>query len=303
MMRAARFASQLGYRLDPDLLSTITREAGLLDTISRERRRDELEKVLVADDPGAGLRILADTGLLVRVSPELAAMIGVEQPPNYHRADVFEHSVLTVEASEADPLLRRAALFHDVGKPPAKVTEPRTRFPDHQKIGESLTREAMARLRYGKDDIDRTAFLVRRHMRPILYGPEWSDAAVRRFVKDCTMVYGGEVVVPLEMVFSLARADILAGSLETVEQNLALLEGLKKRIESLESVVEVVFAQSPLDGSELMELLDRPPGPWLRDAKEFLQRLVVEGRLDPEDTDEAKRLARDYISDRYGRSP
>ncbi|MHB8894559.1 MAG: CCA tRNA nucleotidyltransferase, partial [Candidatus Geothermincolia bacterium] len=177
MMRAVRFAAQLGFRIDEDLLRVIVEHAHQLDGISWERRRDELEKILGSPNPGSGVRLLVDSGLMDHVAPELGAMKGVEQPSAYHRADVLEHTLLTMGYLGPDLLLRRAALFHDVGKPPSRITDPKVMFPEHDKVGAELTRAAMRRLRYSTEEIQATVFLVRRHMRPIHYERGWSDAA------------------------------------------------------------------------------------------------------------------------------
>lgn len=295
MMRAVRFAAQLGYQIDGELLSVLESEAGLLDSISWERRRDELERILVTDRADTGIRTLVNTGLMRYVSPELAAMDGVEQPPTYHRADVLEHTLLTMMYLPADPLLRRAALFHDVGKPPAKVTSPRTSFHDHESIGEELTRRAMRRLRYGNIDIRKTAFLVRRHMRPILYDSAWSDAAVRRMRRECALVKNDTVLVPVETVFELAAADIKAGSLEKAREGLARLSELKERVDRAGEEHPVEMSRSPLDGRELMELFGRKEGPWIRDIKAHLTGLVVDGELDPDDRKGAAVRAREFL--------
>ena len=297
MMRAVRFASQLGYDIDSGLLEVLHEKAGLLDTISRERRRDELERILASPNPDGGIRTLVATGLMDYVSPEVAALAGVEQPPAYHRADVLEHTLLTMTYLGPDPLLRRAALFHDLGKPSAKVTEPKTMFPEHEKLGEALTRQAMRMLRYSNEDIQKTSFLVRRHMRPIHYRGDWSDAAVRRMIRDCTLVKEDETIVPLSAVMELARADILAGSLDTVEANLALLAELSEKVEAVQRVHAVERITSPLDGRELMGLFGRGPGPWLKEVKAYLADLVVAGELDREDKEEAARRARGFLED------
>lgn len=295
MMRAVRFASQLGYSIVPALHAALRENSPLLDSISRERRRDELERILTSEYAGAGVRMLIETGLMAFVSPEVSAMRGVEQPPAYHRADVLEHTILTIGYLEPDPLLRRAALFHDVGKPPAKVTEPKTMFPEHDKLGESLTREAMRRLRYSNDDVQKTTFLVRRHMRPIQFRSDWSNSAVRRLVRDCVLSKEGEVLVPLESVVELSRADIRAGSLETVGPNLALVDELGERIKDLQAVGKVETAHSPLDGADLMEIFGRPPGPWLKQVKEHLLHLVLEEELEQGDRDGAAGRAREFL--------
>lgn len=295
MMRAVRFAAQLGYEIDVELLGVLEIEAGLLDSISRERRRDELERILVTDGADTGIRTLVDTGLMRYVSPELASMEGVDQPQTYHRADVLEHTLLTMMYLRADPLLRRAALFHDVGKPPAKVTSPRTSFHDHDSIGEELTRLAMRRLRYGSDDIRETTFLVRRHMRPILYDSAWTDAAVRRMRKECALVKDDTVLVPVETLFELAAADIKAGNLEKAGEGLARLSELEERVNRAGEEHPVEMSRSPLDGRELMELFGRKEGPWIRDVKAHLTGLVVDGELAPHDRKEAAIRARAFL--------
>lgn len=300
MMRAVRFAAKLGYSIVPALYEVLLENASLLESISWERRREELERILVSEYAGAGVRMLVETGLMDYVAPEVSAMGGVEQPRAFHRADVLEHTLLTMSYLAPDPLARRAALFHDVGKPPAKVTEPKTMFPEHEKLGESLTREAMRRLRYSNEDIQKTSFLVRRHMRPIQYKSGWSDSAVRRLVRDCVLAKEGEVLVRLESVVELARADILAGSFETVAPNLALVDELVSRIEALQAVRKVETARSPLDGDELMAAFGRPRGPWIRAVKEHLVNLVLEEELDQGDRDGAVRRAREFLEDAGG---
>lgn len=298
MMRAVRFAAQLGYSIDVELLGVLESMAGLLDSISRERRREELEKILVTDRADSGIRTMVKTGLMRYVSPELAAMEGVEQPEAYHRADVLEHTLLTMMYLRPDPLLRRAALFHDVGKPPAKVTSPRTSFPGHEKIGEELTERAMRRLRYANYDIIRTAFLVRRHMRPIRYESTWSDAAVRRMIRDCTLVRGDTVLVSVETVFELATADIEAGNERKAVEFLSKMAELKKRAEKALEGRPVQTVKSPLDGRELMELFGYGEGPWIGEVKAFLVGLVVDGLLDPDDKEGAAARARGFVEER-----
>jgi poly(A) polymerase len=295
MMRAVRFSAQLGFRLDVSLLEVLHASAPLLDGISRERRRDELERTLVAEEAAAGLRTLVDTNLMEFVCPEVSAMRGVEQPPGYHRADVLEHTLLTVGYCRPDPLLRRAALFHDLGKPKAKVTEPKVMFPEHDRIGTELTRTAMKRLRYSGEDRLETSFLVRRHMRPMQYNGNWTEAAVRRLVRDCTLVKDDRVQVPLTEVFELARADIHAGNLDNVPKMLKVVGDLEERISSLGTRESIERPRSPLDGRELMEMTGRRQGPWLKEVKTYLERKVVDGELAPGDKAAAERMAREFL--------
>lgn len=295
MMRAVRFASQLGFEIEAGLLRVLEADSGLLAGISQERRRDELELILVAPHAPDGLRALVDTGLMEHVAHEIAAMKGVEQPAAYHRADVLEHTLLTVSYARPGALLRRAALFHDVGKPAARVTDPKVMFPEHQKVGAELTGEAMRRLRYSNDDIQRTVFLVRVHMRPIYYEPGWKDSAVRRLVRDCTLKRDDTVLVSLAQVIELARADVKAGNLDKVPEFFRLLDDLERRVSDVGLRREVEEAHSPLDGKELMDLFGREPGPWLREVKDHLKGLVIDGSLAQDDKEEAERLAREFL--------
>jgi poly(A) polymerase len=295
MMRAVRFAAQLGFEIEQSLLDSIRKQAHLLGVISWERRRDELEGIIVSPNPDKGVGLLVDTGLMEHVSPELAAMKGVDQPRAYHRADVLGHTLLTMTYTRRDALLRRAALFHDVGKPPSRLTSPKVMFPEHDRIGVELTRAAMRRLRYSNEDVQKTAFMVKRHMRPIHYERSWSDAAVRRLIKDCTLHRNGELLVSVDEMVELARADIKAGNLEVAKGFLALMDDLERRIDEIGEREEIAKARSPLDGRELMEIFGRGPGPWLKPVMEYLAHLVVEGELAPGDKEKAARLAREFM--------
>jgi poly(A) polymerase len=295
MMRAVRFAAQLDFDIESGLLSVLSSGARQLDDISRERRREELERILVSPHPDSGIRTLVDTGLMDLVSPEVSAMKGVEQPPAYHRADVLEHTLLTMTYLAPDALLRRAALFHDAGKPSTRVTEPKTMFPEHDKLSEQLTMRSMRHLRYGNEEIRKTAFLVRMHMRPIHYESHWSDAAVRRLIRDCTLMRNDEPLVPVAAVLELARADIKAGNEDKIGGFLALVDELEERIDRIRAELEVEKIRSPLDGRELMELFGRGEGPWISEVKEHLVHLILEGELTEGDKRTATERAREFL--------
>lgn len=295
MMRAVRFAAQLSFEIDTGLLNVIREQADHLAGISRERRRDELELILVSEKPDIGVRLLVDTGLMEHISPEIAAMKGVEQPSAYHRADVLEHTLLVMAYTRREALLRRAALFHDVGKPPSMTTSPKLMFPEHDRLGVELTHTAMKRLRYSNEDVEKTAFMVRLHMRPIHYESTFSDGAVRRLIRDCTLRKDDTVLVSLDEVLELARADVRAGSLEAAPHFLELMDDLERRVEEMGEREEIAKTRSPLDGRELMELFGRGPGPWLKPVTRYLTDLVLEGELSPDDKEGAARLAREFM--------
>ncbi|MBN1288350.1 MAG: HD domain-containing protein [Actinobacteria bacterium] len=297
MMRAVRFASQLGYEIEHNLAAVLTSGASMLKQISRERRREELEKILVSPYPDSGIGKMVDTGLMDYVVPEVGDMHGVEQPEAYHRADVLGHTLLVLKYIEPDPLLRRGALFHDVGKPCVKITEPKVRFPEHARVGEKITRNAMKNLKYSNLDIQKTAFLVRYHMRPIYYEGKWSDAAVRRFVRDCTMIKGDEVLIAPEAVMKLARADIKAGNLEKSQWFLKAVDELEMRIRATGLGSGAGIPESPLNGKELIAEFNKEQGPWIKDIKNYLGDLVENGELEPGDKETGLRLARAFFKD------
>ncbi|MBN2167730.1 MAG: HD domain-containing protein [Actinobacteria bacterium] len=298
MMRAVRFASQLDYEIERSLCEVLKDSASLLEQISWERRREELEKILVSASPDSGISKMVETGLMDHVIPEVSEMRGVEQPEAYHRADVLGHTLLMMKCLEPDPLLRRSALFHDVGKPDAKVTEPKVRFPLHDRIGEETTKKAMKRLKYSNLDIQKTAFLVRYHMRPIYYEDKWSGAAVRRFIRDCTMTRGDEVLITPETVLDLARADIRAGNLEKSGQFLKAVDELEIRIRTIGFESGGKKPGSPLNGKELIAEFKRKQGPWIKDIKSYLEEMVINGELKEGDKKEGLRLARAYFKDK-----
>jgi len=182
MLRAIRFATQLGFTVDPPTLENIARLSQRIAAVSPERVRDELTKLIQSSNPSYGLRLLNDTGLLLTVLPELAEGIGVQQRGN-HRFDVFEHSLRACDAAPADNLsLRLAALLHDIGKPRALETgdDGERRFHGHDQVSAEMAEQILRRLRFPNKVIDSVTHLVRHHM--FHYTPNWTDAAVRRFI-------------------------------------------------------------------------------------------------------------------------
>lgn len=301
MLRAVRFHGQLGFAIDDHLYGALTRNAGMLHIISAERKRDEFEKLLISDGAASGIRMLVRTGLMQEISPEISAMDGVEQPLSCHRADVLEHTLLTIMYLPPVPLLRRAALFHDVGKPATAVTEPKRRFPGHDRIGSEMTERIMRQLRYSNREIEKTAFMVRMHMRPIYYSDEWGDSAVRRAVHDCTLRDGdGNPLVGIEEILRLARADILAGNEDVAPIFIKAIERFEERANHLMQGSTVKPPDSPIGGEEIMRLLGVGPGPHVGAVKAYLKRLVMEGELGESDVEQARILAKKYHGGRQG---
>ncbi len=274
MLRAARFAAQLEFELAPGVEAAMAEARARLGIVSQERVRDELLKLLLAPRPGPGLEILARTGLLEGFAPELAAMRRVEQG-GYHSGDVFQHTCLALEHAPPDRLVRLAVLLHDVGKPATAVeTEAGPTFHGHPRIGAELAARFLRRLRFPTAEADAVARLVLLHMRPIQYGADWTEAAVRRLWHDAGPLFPA--------LLAVARADTLAS-------NFPGTGGL----DELESRVGRVAAAHPegigpvLGGSALMEAFGLAGGPWVGRAQRLLLEAVIEGLLP--DTDDPGR--------------
>jgi poly(A) polymerase len=186
MLRAVRLAAELGFAIEPDTLAAVRRHAGDVRTVSAERVRDELVRMLTGPDPGRALALLRDTGLLEAVLPEVAAGIGVPQPEQFHpEGDVFEHTRLAVAALRApSPALAMATLLHDAGKPGTLEFAPdRIRFSRHDERGAAIAEAVMERLRFPRRDVDRVVALVGRHM-VFKDLPQMREAKRRRLLAD-----------------------------------------------------------------------------------------------------------------------
>ncbi len=180
-LRAIRFAAQLGFEIEAATLAAIPPSIGRFRLVSKERVREEFQKILLAERPSSGLRLLEGSGLLAEISPELAACRGVEQK-GMHIYDVLDHLYASVDAAPPDLLLRLAALLHDIGKPAAKEERPggEITFYRHEEISARDADSLLKRLRFPNAVVDEVVHLVKCHM--FSYDEAWSDAAVRRFI-------------------------------------------------------------------------------------------------------------------------
>jgi poly(A) polymerase/tRNA nucleotidyltransferase (CCA-adding enzyme) len=215
-LRAIRFAAQLGFVIEPATLKAVQECREKLACVSRERIRDEFSKIVCAQKPSRGIKLLADTSLILDILPEILSCKHVPQPRNYHKLDVFDHLLATVDAVNPDNLseerllvLRLAALLHDIGKPRTlNIDKDGTvSFYGHEIESEAIARKTLQDLKYPNEIIDRVCHLVRHHM--FNYEPGWTDAAVRRFVARV-----GQRAIP--DLFALRLADTIATAGEPV---------------------------------------------------------------------------------------
>jgi poly(A) polymerase len=267
MLRAVRFGAQLGFDLALDLLPAMRRLSGRLapPVVSVERITDELCKMLESERPKVALELLDSGGLLEVVLPEVTACKGVEQG-GYHTHDVFGHTLLAVELTPPDLVVRLAALLHDVGKP--LTATPDGAFTGHEEVGAGLARAALERLRFPQRDIDAVTTLVRLHLRPVYYRSEWSDGAVRRLARDAGPL--------IERLMALARADIAASAYPEPEK----LDELAARLASVLSEQPTRMA-APIDGEDIMRVRGLAPGPEVGRIKDRLGDLIMDGEIEP----------------------
>ena len=295
MMRAARFVSQLGFTIAPDVLTAIREMAARLEIVSAERIRDELSKLLLGARPRLGLAVLVETGLAAYVLPELPGL-QLEIDEHHRHKDVYEHSLIVMEqaidlesshepASGPDLVLRLAALLHDIGKPKTRRFESDggVSFHHHEVVGARMVRKRLTALRYPNEVVDDVAKLTELHLRFHGYGTgEWTDSAVRRYVRDA-----GDQITRLH---KLTRADCTTRNRKRALALQAAYDSLEERIEVLAAQEELDAIRPDLDGNRIMEILGIPPGREVGAAYNFMLEL----RLDrgPLGEDEAERELR-----------
>ncbi len=272
MLRAVRLAAELGFQVHPDTLEAVRAHAREIRQVSAERVRDELCRLLTSPGRGAGLRLLERSGLLRELLPEVAALVGVPQPPEFHpEGDVFEHTVRVVEALR-DPTVPLAfgALLHDVGKPATMTVQGRVRFPRHDEVGARIAEEVTRRLRLSREEQERVVALVRGHMR-IKDFPHMREAKRRRLAASPEFP---------ELV-ELLRADCLAshGDLTTYQQIQAWLR---------ERAAEPLRPPRLVTGYDLIAL-GLQPGPVFREILDAVYDAQLEGRVT--DREQALQLA------------
>jgi poly(A) polymerase len=286
MMRAARFAAQLGFTVDPEVARAMTGMAERIRIVSAERVRDELVKLVCGPEPRRGLTLLVSTGLAEHVLPEVPRL-ALEIDEHHRHKDVYEHTLTVLEQAIAleDPgagpdfVLRFAALMHDVGKPKTRRFEPGggVSFHHHEVVGAKLTAARMRALRFPKDVTEQVARLVELHLRFHGYGTgAWTDAAVRRYVSDAGPL--------LDRLHKLTRSDSTTRNRRKAEALRRAYDHLEERIARLREQEELDSIRPDLDGNEIMAILGIPPGPEVGQAWRHLKELRLErGPLDHDD--------------------
>ena len=290
MLRAARFIAGYGLKPDPELVAAATSMADRLSIVSAERIRDELDKLLVVDDPSDGLWFIVDTGLADHFLPELPQM-RVEQDPIHRHKDVLAHTIAVVAKTQPRRIVRLSALLHDVGKPRTREFGPKgVSFHHHEVVGARMARERMKALRYPKDDIEAVSRLVFLHLRFHTYAMGWTDSAVRRFVRDAGPL--------LDDLIELTRCDCTTRNARRAATLAQRMDDLEARIAVLSEEEELKSLRPDLDGAQVMAHLGIGPGRDVGEALSFL----LEARIDegPLGEDEAFHRLDAWWAERQG---
>lgn len=277
MLRAARFLA--GYELEPvpELVAAVREHAHRLEIVSAERIRDELDKLLVVADPSAGLWFVVDTGLADQFLPELPAM-RLEQDPIHHHKDVLAHTIAVVAKTKPERLTRLAALLHDVGKPKTRsFGDNGVTFHHHEVVGARMARDRMQALKYSNEDVEAVRLLVYLHLRFHGYGDDrWSDAAVRRFVRDAGDQY--------DRLIDLTASDCTTRNKRKAAQLAQRMVDFRARVEELREQEALDAIRPDLDGRQVMDHLGIGPGPHVgRALAHLLELRLDEGPLGEEE--------------------
>jgi tRNA nucleotidyltransferase (CCA-adding enzyme) len=271
IVRAVRLAATLDLAIEPATRSALEARAELVRHLSGERIAAELDKLLAMPKPSVGLRLLTETGVLAHVAPELAVQRGVSQN-KVAGEDLWDHTLRSVDAVPASrPVVRLAALLHDVGKP---ATAADGHFYGHDKVGAELAAAFLERLRYPRAVTDRVVALVRQHM--WTYDDGWSDTAVRRFISKAGRP-------ALEELFELRAADNIGSGMPSDGAGLA---ELRRRVgEQLAADVALDRADLAVDGDDLIAELGLRPGPVIgRILDELVERVIGDPALNDRPT-------------------
>jgi poly(A) polymerase len=278
MMRAARFASQLDFEIDTDVVSSIKDLSARIAIVSAERVRDELTKILMSPNPRKGITILVDTGLAEIFIPEIPKL-RLEVDEHHHHKDVYEHSITVLEQAimqEArlggpNLVIRLAALLHDIGKPKTRsfIDGGGVSFHHHEVVGARLVKKRLQELRFDSHTVEAVETLTALHLRFHGYGDgEWSDSAVRRYVRDA-----GDLLTHLHV---LTRADCTTRNKAKATRLSGVYDSLEARIEILMEQEELSKIRPDLDGAQVMALLNLKPSREVGAAMNFLMELRLD---------------------------
>lgn len=290
MLRAFRFAAQLDFRVDDSVLEAIVGLRETLATVSVERIRDELSKLVCGKAPARSLDLADQTGLTELFLPELPAL-KLEQDPVHRHKDVFHHTLAVLERAvpPEDLELRLAALLHDIGKPKTRRIGPEgVSFHHHEIVGAEMARDRLRALRYPNSVVEAVEQLIRLHHRFHTYRLGWTDSAVRRYVRDAGVLLG--------KLNALVRADCTTRNPDRARVLSKRIDELEARIAELAAREELDRLRPELDGFQIMAYLGVDQGRVVGEARDHLMEVRLDEGL--VGVDEAYRRLDKWAADR-----
>ena len=285
VLRAARFCATLEFDLDPDTFAAISPTLDTFRKVSAERVRDEWVKAMKAKKPSRAFDVMRDSGIMAVTCPELMEGVGMVQN-KWHTFDVWRHGMACMDACTGDPILRIAALLHDVGKPRTRAFSDKTQdytFYDHDKVGAEIADPICERLRFSNDERTRIVHLVRHHL---FHYDNWSDAAVRRWIRRVTKER-------IDDLMRLSEADLRGKAPEIDPTILAPLAALKLHVERiLAEGAALSTSDLAIDGNVLIKELGIKPGRIIGEILAFLlEEVIADPAVNTKDTLLAKTRA------------
>ena len=265
MLRAARFASRFNLQIDPSIEAAATKMSEKINIVSAERIRNEIDLLLLTEQPSVGLDFIVRTGLADHFFPELPKL-QLEQDPIHHHKDVLKHTWAVVDKTSPNLVLRLAALYHDIGKPNTRdITSEGVTFRFHEVVGAKMTRKRMLALKYSQEVIDDVSMLVELHLRFHTYKMGWSDKAVRRYVRDAGHL--------LDALNELTRCDCTTRNARKAQTLALRMDELEVRIGELREQEDIDNQRPALDGVAVMEILNISPSRKVGEALDFLMEI------------------------------
>ena len=279
MLRAIRFATRLGFTIDPETFKAMARNRDRIKIISKERINDELSKIIRTKKPSVGFILLDMSGLLDIILPELAMLKGVETREGRGHKDNFRHTLQVLDnvaARSDDEWLRWAALFHDIAKPAVKRWDPKIgwTFHSHNIAGEKMIPRIFRRMKMpANEKMKFVAKIVGLHMRPQNVADEGvTDSGVRRLITDA-----GE---DIEALMTLCEADITSKNPAKVRRQLEGFKALRARMEEVQAADDYRNWKNPVSGNEIIEKLGLPPGPEIAVIKQAVKDAILDGEIE-----------------------
>lgn len=279
MMRAIRFATQLKFQIDPSTFAAIKANVERIDIVSTERITDELNKIILAQQPSIGFRLLFDSGLLHRIFPEMAALQGVKTQQGMSHKDNFYHTLKVLDniAKDTNDLwLRWAAILHDIAKPATQRFEPGIgwTFHGHEDMGARMVPKIFRRLRLPlHEEMRRIQNLVRLHLRPIaLTKSTVTDSAVRRLIF--------EVGDDIDSLMTLCKADITSKNEVKVRRYLQNFLILEEKLQQVAEADRIRLLQPPVSGDEIMRFFNIPAGREVGIIKNTIKDAIINGAIE-----------------------